>query len=65
MTRLLRTTDAGLFYVCGTAAELGFTGEFAERDLPQATPMLLPYEWHLPDGRVCRYEPPLDMPTAP
>jgi lipopolysaccharide transport system ATP-binding protein len=43
--------DVAYFTVVGDLAEYGFKGEFLSR-AGQSTPMLVPYEWHLPDGTI-------------
>jgi lipopolysaccharide transport system ATP-binding protein len=50
-TILMKTEDVALFNVIGNARELGFYGEVANSFVGQSAPMLVPYEWHLPDGR--------------
>lgn len=49
--RILDYTDVAFFSVVGDLADYGFTGEFISR-ASSSTPVIVPYEWHLPDGSV-------------
>jgi lipopolysaccharide transport system ATP-binding protein len=49
--RILDYTDVAFFSVVGDLADYGFTGEFVSR-ASSATAVIVPYEWHLPDGSV-------------
>jgi lipopolysaccharide transport system ATP-binding protein len=42
------------FNVIGDLANYGFKGEFLSR-VPNSTPVVVPYEWHLPDGTVASF----------
>jgi lipopolysaccharide transport system ATP-binding protein len=44
-------TAVAFFNVTGDLANFGFKGEFLSR-VPNSTPVVVPYEWHLPDGTV-------------
>jgi lipopolysaccharide transport system ATP-binding protein len=49
--RVLDYTDVAFFNVVGDLADYGFRGEFVSR-ASSSTPVVVPYEWHLPDGTV-------------
>ena len=49
--RVLDYTDVAFFNVVGDLANYGFKGEFVSR-ASSSTPVVVPYEWHLPDGTV-------------
>jgi lipopolysaccharide transport system ATP-binding protein len=49
--RILDYTDVAFFNVVGNLADYGFKGEFVSRS-SSSTPVVVPYEWHLPDGTV-------------
>jgi lipopolysaccharide transport system ATP-binding protein len=49
--RVLDYTDVAFFNVVGDLASYGFKGEFVSR-ASSSTPVVVPYEWHLPDGTV-------------
>ncbi len=49
--RVLETTDVAFFNVVADLASYGFKGEFVSR-ASNSTPVVVPYEWHLPDGTV-------------
>ena len=49
--RVLDYTDVAFFNVVGDLANYGFKGEFVSR-ASNSTPVVVPYEWHLPDGTV-------------
>jgi hypothetical protein len=44
-------TEVGYFNVVGDLTNYGFKGEFLSR-ASNSTPVIVPYEWHLPDGTV-------------
>jgi lipopolysaccharide transport system ATP-binding protein len=44
-------TAVAFFNVTGDLANYGFKGEFLSR-VANSTPVVVPYEWHLPDGTV-------------
>lgn len=46
---ILTYQDVAVFSVAGDLAEYGFRGEFLSR-AAQSTPVVVPYEWYLPDG---------------
>jgi lipopolysaccharide transport system ATP-binding protein len=48
---VLNYTDVAFFNVVGDLANYGFKGEFLSR-ASNSTPVVVPYEWHLPDGTV-------------
>jgi lipopolysaccharide transport system ATP-binding protein len=43
--------DVAYFHVVGDLMDYGFKGEFLSR-ASNSTPVVVPYEWHLPDGTV-------------
>jgi lipopolysaccharide transport system ATP-binding protein len=49
--RILDYTNVAFFNVVGDLTNYGFKGEFLSR-VSNATPVVVPYEWHLPDGSV-------------
>jgi hypothetical protein len=49
---LVKTTDVASFKISGSASDLGLNGEIADADAWDSSPVLIPYEWHLPDGRI-------------
>jgi lipopolysaccharide transport system ATP-binding protein len=49
--RVVDYTDVAFFYVVGDLADYGFKGEFVSR-ASSSTPVVVPYEWYLPDGSV-------------
>jgi lipopolysaccharide transport system ATP-binding protein len=49
---LMRGARVGSFQVLGTARDLGLRGEVAESFIGSSSPLLVPYEWRLPDGEV-------------
>lgn len=51
VTVLSPTQDAGFFSISGRMKEFGFPGESADTLAWDSAPMVLPYEWQLPDGR--------------
>jgi lipopolysaccharide transport system ATP-binding protein len=44
-TPLFDTAETGLFHVSGTAKDIGFDGEYAERDLQLFPPVIVPHTW--------------------
>src|SRR5579862_779691 len=48
---VLDYTAVAYFNVTGDLANYGFKGEFLSR-VPNSTSVVVPYEWHLPDGSV-------------
>jgi lipopolysaccharide transport system ATP-binding protein len=52
MSILVRSMDAGCFHITGAARDLGLDGEVADGLVASSSPMIVPYEWHLPDGRT-------------
>ena len=51
-TFLVKTEDVALFNVIGGAEELGLHGELANSLAGRSAPVLVPYEWHLPNGKI-------------
>jgi len=51
-SKLTGTRDVGFFNVIGRMADFGFAAEIADREAWRSAPVVVPYEWHLPDGRV-------------
>jgi lipopolysaccharide transport system ATP-binding protein len=49
--RVLDYSDVAFFNVIGDLADYGFRGEFVSR-ASTSTSVVVPYEWHLPDGTV-------------
>jgi ABC-type polysaccharide/polyol phosphate transport system ATPase subunit len=47
---LFNVQDIANFEVFGTLSDYGLTGELADRMAPHTASLVLPYEWHLPDG---------------
>lgn len=48
---IINQQDVGYFTVVGDLLDYGFTGDFRSR-AAQSTPVIVPYEWCLPDGTV-------------
>jgi lipopolysaccharide transport system ATP-binding protein len=48
---IITQQDVGYFTVVGDLLDYGFTGDFQSR-ASQSTPVIVPYEWCLPDGTV-------------
>lgn len=48
---ILEYTEVAFFNVVGDLADYGFTGEFVSR-ASGSTSVVVPYEWHLPDGTI-------------
>ena len=44
--------DVAFFSVVGLMAEYGFAGATADAQVAHSTSMIVPYEWHMPDGSV-------------
>jgi lipopolysaccharide transport system ATP-binding protein len=51
-TKIAPTQESGYFRIIGSMKDLGFNGEFAEAVSWDSSPILLPYEWRMPDGRM-------------
>jgi len=51
---VLDYTAVAYFNVTGDLANYGFKGEFLSR-IPNSTSVVVPYEWHLPDGTVAAF----------
>ena len=49
---LVKRADVASFKIAGSAGDLGLHGEIADADAWESPPVLLPYEWYLPDGRI-------------
>jgi lipopolysaccharide transport system ATP-binding protein len=49
--KIMNYQDVAQFSVLGNLEEYGFRGEFLSR-ASNSTPVVIPYEWHLPDGSV-------------
>ncbi len=56
MTLLTETKEVGFFNVVGRMKDIGLTGELADVLSWNSMPMVIPYEWHLPDGRAVSVE---------
>jgi lipopolysaccharide transport system ATP-binding protein len=57
-TSLIKKTDVAHFFTTGSAASLGFFGHHAERVAESASAaVIVPYTWHLPDGRSRTVDP--------
>jgi lipopolysaccharide transport system ATP-binding protein len=48
---IVRYQEVAYFSVVGDLANYGYRGEFLSR-ASNSTPMVVPYEWHLPDGTI-------------
>jgi lipopolysaccharide transport system ATP-binding protein len=51
--RVLEYTDVAFFNVVGDLEKYGFKGDFRSR-ASTSTPVVVPYEWHLPGGAVAQ-----------
>jgi lipopolysaccharide transport system ATP-binding protein len=49
---LVKSGDVAGFNIVNDLRDIGFTGERAASDAGDTPPILVPYEWHLPDGQV-------------
>jgi lipopolysaccharide transport system ATP-binding protein len=58
--------DVAFFSVIGLMREYGFPGQTADAQVANSTSMIVPYEWHMPDGsiRKGRQVPRADPPFA-
>jgi lipopolysaccharide transport system ATP-binding protein len=56
VSALVNSTDVGVFQVTTSPDELGFKGELAETMAWNSSPFVVPYRWHLPDGKVQRID---------
>lgn len=56
VTILTKTKDIGFFNVIGKMSEIGFVGEMADILSWDSSPMILPYEWRLPNGKRIKYQ---------
>jgi lipopolysaccharide transport system ATP-binding protein len=54
---LVKSGDVAGFNIVSNLRDIGFTGERAHSDVWDAAPVLVPYEWHLPDGQVLGVDP--------
>ncbi|MGA2954793.1 MAG: ABC transporter ATP-binding protein [Thermodesulfobacteriota bacterium] len=54
---LIRTAEVAFFTVEGTAKSLGFKEERADTLMGNGAPVVIPYEWKLPDGRTFSVNP--------
>jgi lipopolysaccharide transport system ATP-binding protein len=54
---LVKSGDVAAFNIVSNVRDIGFTGERAASDAWDTAPVLVPYEWHLPDGRVMGVDP--------
>jgi lipopolysaccharide transport system ATP-binding protein len=52
VTLLAPTQEVGFFNVIGKMSDYGFQGELAEILSWDSSPIILPYEWHFPDGQI-------------
>ena len=52
ITLLMQSQEVAFFHIVGQMKEFGLHGELAETLAWNSSPMVLPYEWHLPDGRI-------------
>ena len=55
--QLVKSGDVAAFNIVGNVSDIGFTGERASSDAWDVAPVLVPYEWHLPDGQVLGIDP--------
>jgi lipopolysaccharide transport system ATP-binding protein len=44
--------DIGYFQIFGRMADYGFHGERADVLVAESAPVIIPYEWHFPDGSI-------------
>jgi lipopolysaccharide transport system ATP-binding protein len=58
LTVLVRSQDVGHFAVAAAAADCGLRGEMADSLAAHSAPVLVPYEWRLPDGTTASFTPP-------
>jgi len=58
---LVNPEDIGSFIVSADLVEYGYKGEFLTR-VSEATPVVIPYEWQLPDGTAATVS--LNVPTS-
>jgi hypothetical protein len=49
---LVNWADVASFKIGGAACDLGLRGEIADAEAWVSPPVLIPYEWCLPDGRI-------------
>jgi hypothetical protein len=49
---LVNRADVASFTIAGAAGDLGLHGEIADADAWECPPVLIPYEWYLPGGRI-------------
>ncbi len=56
-TILVPATEIGFFSITGLVSDIGLDGEVADSFAPTASPLLVPYEWRLPDGKCARFQP--------
>ena len=47
---LFKPTDVGFFQIIGTASEIGFQSDIADTLAWVSSPVVVPYEWHLPNN---------------
>jgi lipopolysaccharide transport system ATP-binding protein len=52
VTQLIAPGEVAHFNVTGDASDVGFEAETAGQFLPKFPPLLLPYRWELPGGRI-------------
>lgn len=52
LSTIIDATDLGSFRVNGTAQDIGFDSPIADGFLNGSAPLVLSYEWHMPDGHV-------------
>ena len=57
MTTMFNTAEVTHFRVAGSAQDIGFEGELAERVVGGSIPLLVPYTWELQDGRTVSVDP--------
>jgi lipopolysaccharide transport system ATP-binding protein len=57
ITPLFQKTDIAHFRVVGSATSIGFDSEVAEKFMPHAPSLLVPYYWELPDGHIVHVDP--------
>jgi lipopolysaccharide transport system ATP-binding protein len=53
---ILKPQDVAWFDVAGDLTEMGFRGELMHKLLPKSFPVVVPYEWTLPDGTTAPVE---------
>jgi lipopolysaccharide transport system ATP-binding protein len=56
VTQLIPSQEVAYFTVTGSMKEAGFNAPMADSIVAHSIPVITPYEWQLPDGRVGRFQ---------